>query len=348
MFLLAFGIVDSENNENWKWFLESLKSVLPSDRRITFMSDRHPGLVSNIPAVFPTSYHGYCLWHLKNNFRLQCSRGNSEYLLTLFVKCAYAETHAKFQRAITILLNSAGPKVRNFIEGIPYEHWVSAYFQGEKYGIMCSSIAESFNNWISEGRDMPVAALVDFIRVKTMSFMAKRRDIGRSWTSVVVPNIEKKIKEIVAGIGGWTAIKSNDGVFEVHFGVNSNSSHKVDLVQGTCCCNVWRIRRLPCEHAVFCILSSEKNIYDYVDNVWSVEAYRNAYSHAIHPVGSEDFGLMANDEAVESVKVPDTKRKVGRPKERRVPNKGSEPQKKARICSKCNQSTFHNRRTCNM
>jgi hypothetical protein len=64
-----------------------------------------------------------------------------------------------------------------------------------------------------------------------MSFMANRRDIGRTWTSVLVPNIVEKIKEIVAGIGGWTAVKSNDGVFEVHFGVNNSSSHKVDLVQ---------------------------------------------------------------------------------------------------------------------
>lgn len=268
MFLLAFAIVDAENNSNWQWFLENLSNVVSKNQRLTFMSDRHSGLVSGIPLVFPDSYHGYCLWHLKNNFRLSASRGcKTEYLIKLFVDCAYAATHKQYQDALAILLSYGGDNVKKFLDSIQPEHWVSAYFEGEKYGVMSSGVAESFNNWVSEGRDLPVTAFVDFIRVKTMSKMSKNRDLSRKWSTILVPKMEEKLKKIVSKIGGWTAKKSNDGLFEVSSEVDTNGTYRVDLFSGTCSCNIWRILRFPCKHAVFCILSSNLNVYDFIDKV---------------------------------------------------------------------------------
>ncbi|KAH7855348.1 hypothetical protein Vadar_023943 [Vaccinium darrowii] len=68
LFPLAYGIVDSETDDNWLWFLIKLKGIL-STRELSIITDRHTGLVKHVPEVFSNCYHAYCLEHLKNNLR---------------------------------------------------------------------------------------------------------------------------------------------------------------------------------------------------------------------------------------------------------------------------------------
>ncbi|KAF9601526.1 hypothetical protein IFM89_020321 [Coptis chinensis] len=44
------------------------------ERRYTFLSDRHHGLLVNIPIVFSDSYHSFCLWYMENNLRTCLSK----------------------------------------------------------------------------------------------------------------------------------------------------------------------------------------------------------------------------------------------------------------------------------
>lgn len=65
---LAFAIVDSEDENNWTWFLTNLYKILePQGRKITFISDRNKGLLESVQNVFPDAYHAFCLHHLKQN-----------------------------------------------------------------------------------------------------------------------------------------------------------------------------------------------------------------------------------------------------------------------------------------
>ncbi|XP_039146879.1 uncharacterized protein LOC120284150 [Dioscorea cayenensis subsp. rotundata] len=72
LFHVAFAIVDNENDENWTWFLTTLREALYGkdtyDKIIAFISDRSKGLVNAIARVFLSSPHGYCLQHLEANF----------------------------------------------------------------------------------------------------------------------------------------------------------------------------------------------------------------------------------------------------------------------------------------
>ncbi|XP_028095018.1 uncharacterized protein LOC114295037 [Camellia sinensis] len=69
LFPVAFAIVDSENSSNWEWFLQNLKDVVGGGRTLTFISDRHVGLLQSMPNIFPSAHHGYCLFHLQMNLR---------------------------------------------------------------------------------------------------------------------------------------------------------------------------------------------------------------------------------------------------------------------------------------
>ncbi|RXH70668.1 hypothetical protein DVH24_014714 [Malus domestica] len=69
-FPLAFALVDVEDEANWTWFLMNLSTVLfEDDRTITFILDRHKGLLQSVANVFPTSPHGFCIYHIEKNIK---------------------------------------------------------------------------------------------------------------------------------------------------------------------------------------------------------------------------------------------------------------------------------------
>ncbi|XP_068305050.1 uncharacterized protein [Pyrus communis] len=110
---LAFAVVNSENEENWSWFLQNLsKIVTPQGRTITFISDRQKGLIKAVASVFPQSPHAFCYHHLKQNILLKypSSLGKSyrDWIIQLFGKCAYAPTEDAFEMHLRALMEEGG------------------------------------------------------------------------------------------------------------------------------------------------------------------------------------------------------------------------------------------------
>ena len=55
------------------------------------------------------------------------------------------------------------------------ENWTRAHFKGQRYNIMDSNIAESWNNVIKEAREYPLITMFEYIRTTVMSWLALRR-----------------------------------------------------------------------------------------------------------------------------------------------------------------------------
>ena len=51
IFPIAFGIVDSENDQSWTWFFNKLLVVVPDSAKLVFVSDRHTAIYSGIRRV---------------------------------------------------------------------------------------------------------------------------------------------------------------------------------------------------------------------------------------------------------------------------------------------------------
>ncbi|KAF9597841.1 hypothetical protein IFM89_021926 [Coptis chinensis] len=177
LFPLAVSAVDIENDSNWYWFLDMSKKTFGYERRYTFLSDRHHGLLINILIVFPDSYHSFCFWHMENNLRtcLSKSCGMTKVLVALFKKCAYAAIHEKFEKHMAEFKEIGGDALSNFLNWVPYEYWANTYFCGAQYGEMCSSLAECFNSWIDKERHLPITAMFDGIRMKMMKMASAWR-----------------------------------------------------------------------------------------------------------------------------------------------------------------------------
>lgn len=70
---IAFGFVEGENFDSWKWFLSCLADALmrPDLHGFTFMSDRQKGLLKVFDDCYLEIEHRYCLRHLYDNLKFK-------------------------------------------------------------------------------------------------------------------------------------------------------------------------------------------------------------------------------------------------------------------------------------
>jgi len=75
LFPLAHAVVDTENDNNWLWFLQLLLIVVQSHALqslvnivIVFLFNHQKGFVEAVENVFVGCPHSYCLKHLEANF----------------------------------------------------------------------------------------------------------------------------------------------------------------------------------------------------------------------------------------------------------------------------------------
>jgi hypothetical protein len=71
LLLLAFALVEGENNESWKWSLGLVrKQVLGPDRHVCMILDRHHGFLNGAKETlegYPPLIHGWCSRHFAAN-----------------------------------------------------------------------------------------------------------------------------------------------------------------------------------------------------------------------------------------------------------------------------------------
>ena len=66
MFSIAYGVMSSENYEDWNWSLQNLKNLI-RDKDVVILSYRHLGLLRSVPELFGGENHVYCYLSLKEN-----------------------------------------------------------------------------------------------------------------------------------------------------------------------------------------------------------------------------------------------------------------------------------------
>ncbi|GAU26656.1 hypothetical protein TSUD_314310 [Trifolium subterraneum] len=74
---LAFGVVENETKESWRWFLTLLLEDIGSDKRWVFISDQQKGLIPVFEEMFERVEHRLCLRHLYANFKKKFGGGTA-------------------------------------------------------------------------------------------------------------------------------------------------------------------------------------------------------------------------------------------------------------------------------
>lgn len=91
LFHVAFAVADEENDSNWLWFQRFLRVALNSNRLLSFISDRHHGILQGVKYVFPYCYHSFCRLHLQGNLKKfkGVSSTYRDSVVNEFVACRY-------------------------------------------------------------------------------------------------------------------------------------------------------------------------------------------------------------------------------------------------------------------
>ncbi|XP_062085526.1 uncharacterized protein LOC133791623 [Humulus lupulus] len=243
LYPVAFGIVDSENHDSWKYFMSKLKEAIGEVEDLAFVSDRHASITHALETIFPDAYHGACYHHISMNV---VAKFKTDHCHVLMYNAAYAfrkfEFHANFEK-----IKSKDPAIAQYLEGMGFDKWSRAYFPGNRYNIMTSNYAESFNNKTRDARSFSITTFVEFIRFTLQSWFCDRRETSEKTTTTLALTYEKNLVDMAEK--AQFLIPYAIGRREFHV-LDGELNGEVDLLNKTCTCGMFQIIGIPCAHAL--------------------------------------------------------------------------------------------------
>ncbi|XP_077249298.1 uncharacterized protein LOC143888772 [Tasmannia lanceolata] len=137
----------------------------------------------------------------------------------------------------------------------------------------------------------------------------------------------------------YTAYRVGTHEFKVK---SLETTDSVDLITRTCSCRAFQTYGLPCRHAITAINITDFDPYDYCDECFDVERYRNTCAEVVHAT-LDRTQWHESPEPLMTILPPLAKRPPGRPRTRRTDRK-----LKGGLHYKCTRyrQFGHNRRSC--
>lgn len=316
MFPIAFGLFDSETKENWTWFMQQLGNALGPMRHLAVCTDACKGLESAVKAVFPGAEQRECMKHLMDNMKKNF-RGN------VYAKYMWPAARAYMPEKHKYLLDKVTSKSPNIKKWLEHHHklfWARSMFSPDiKCDYINNNLAESWNAWVKEHKDLPVDALADAIREKTLILFEKRRRISRALTGVILPAVIHQLNAASKGLGHLSVTKGDYEQAEVTevYKDEEVRRHVVYLDRHICTCREWQVSGKPCPHAL-AVITTERNtkMDTYVDMAFSVEKFQAAYAGVV-PVITDRSQWPQVDKGFKVLPPIAKKRGVGRQKKNR-------------------------------
>nr|KAJ0226599.1 hypothetical protein LSAT_V11C100026480 [Lactuca sativa] len=331
---LAYAIVETENTNSWKWFLECLGDDLDmhANSNFTFISDRHKGLIPAIAHIFPCAEHRYCLRHIYENMRKVWR--TMEYKEHLW-NCAKATTVPEFETLMREF-RSYDMEAYEWLMKIPPNHWARSHFS-------------IFNNKLVNGRDKPIIICLEFIREYLMKRVCNVMKVINKCTSPLTPTGERLLQANISSASQYTA--TWNGVSKYQVKGPWHDQHVVDMGQMTCNYRKWEFTGMTCKHAIATINEMADNgekvgeLYTYVHKVYWLETWKSMYSLTV----DQGRSMWPTSDCPTTLTPPPHPKQPGRPKKKRRQT-ADEKSKLTRkfvsvTCSKC-KNKCHNAKTC--
>ncbi|XP_025684822.1 uncharacterized protein [Arachis hypogaea] len=237
---IAWAIVDVENKENWRWFLDLLLDDLGDymANKWAFMSDMQKGLASAVKELMPNVHHRFCVWHLWKNFNKQ---GKEQEYRGLLWECVRETTRHGFDQKID-RLKRLNEGAWAYLDKWPREAWTRAYFRyDKKIDNICNNACEVFNSRIKEYRAKPIITLLEEVRMFEMWSIAKNKVKLSHHVGKLPPIQHSRLQKIRKESQKWTPNWSGDEEYQ-RFEIHSwPTNMAVDLGKCICTCRFWQI-----------------------------------------------------------------------------------------------------------
>jgi hypothetical protein len=315
MYPLAFGFFISETKENWTWWMEQLSKAIGPMDKLAVCTDACKGLEAAVAKVFPNCEQRECFRHLMENLK-------KYYHGDVYAKNMWPAARAYAPHKFTHFFNKvtqASPTLEGWINKHHKLLWARSKFNADiKCDYINNNLAESWNAWIKEHKDLPVHCLADAIREKTLTLFAKRRKIANALQPGILPAIIHQLNAASKCLDHLQVTHNHPEEAEVTeiYKDEEVRRHVVYPRRHICTCREWQVTGKPCPHALALITTQRQpNMGMYVSNYYSVEKFQAAYNGIIPSI--TDRGQWPQVDKGFKCYPPDIqKRKPGREKSR--------------------------------
>ena len=149
-----------------------MKELIGEVENLVFISDRHPSIKKSVSTVFPNATYGVCTYHLKQNLRTHFKDVDVGGIFEAASK-AYRLTHFTYYMNEIYKVSEA---VGKYLEEAGIDKWARSHFDGRRYSIMNTNIAECMNEILKSDRLLLIHKLMDEIIDKLREWFCKRRE----------------------------------------------------------------------------------------------------------------------------------------------------------------------------
>ena len=315
---LAWAIVPSESEDNWRFFLKHFKAAFREvdDETVLAVSDRAKGLEPAMRAELPRVCHTYCAQHLAENIMTTFHPGDE--VRKLYWLAVKAPSKKRFDTCLERIA-ATKPKCKDvfeYLDKIPPHAWARHAIPLPRYVHSTSNIVESINSaWVPNIREAPVLqALIEIWRTMMTKFYERRtRKFRRSTELVDYAHIY--IEEQSKKAGQLSVMPSTDHLYQVRDG---NLVFTVNMEDQTCTCGEFQEMQLPCHHALAvlqyrhrCRRDLPHRTKDFVHECYHQSTYRKTYEVSFAPLDTNDL------EKDENCGPCDLRKPQGRPRKKR-------------------------------
>ncbi|KAL0219765.1 hypothetical protein P9112_005418 [Eukaryota sp. TZLM1-RC] len=264
-FPLAFGVVENEHYDSWKWFIEELKKVFDLTG-ITVISDRQKGLIKAVGETLQTSAHAFCVKHLADNANGKGSKKARPFIFRL-AKCGSKVEYEKLLREMTLVSPAAANYIRNTAE--PH-HWVEYQFPGNRCGHVTSNIVECVNACIAEARQLPIVHMLESIRSMLARWFITRRTEARNLSSTIVCRANDILEQRLLQSRDLKAVELDQAKFEVR---ENGTVFTVNVDSNECSCGALEKKGFRSRGVELCseLHSTQRFLKTYSGRILSVD-----------------------------------------------------------------------------
>ncbi|XP_057803344.1 uncharacterized protein LOC131018646 [Salvia miltiorrhiza] len=339
----SWAVVEIENEECWTWFLKCLiEDVgIEDGNGWTFISDQQKGLENAVPNLAPCADHRNCARHAYMNWK-KSHKGAT--LKNLFWRAARSTYVEEFKLAIQDMKTESPTAFEDFMARDTTRFRKAFLSTSACSDMIDNNITETFNGYILNARGKHVIHMCEEIRNSLMVRQVKKFKEMSNVIDALVPNIRKSLEVTKWCSRNCIPFPALGGKFEVH---DEADKFVVDVTNRACTCRIWDLTGIPCKHAISSIQFMKLDPVDYVSDYYIVKRYLEGYQIGLPPVRGEK---MWPDVEGFTVKPPTVRKRIGRPKKKRIRAPEEKDGKLTKhgiimTCSNC-QGKGHNSRGC--
>ena len=215
--------------------MEKLRESLGLMDKLAICTDACKGLEAAVKTVFPQAKHRECFKHLMDNMKKKFRGAIYSKYMWSAARAYLPVKHEYFMSKVIAASTAVLPWLNEHHNLL----WARSKFSPDiKCDYINNNLAESWNSWIKEHKDLPVYALANAIREHTLKLFAKRRTISRALKGTILPVVVHQMNAASKGLGHLKVTKGDRNQAEVSVVYKDEEvrRHVVYLDQKICTC----------------------------------------------------------------------------------------------------------------